>query len=61
MNAANEVAVEGFLQGRLYFYDIPALVERAVAELGGGPAETLDDILAVDAAARALVRTFLST
>ena len=60
MNAANEVAVEGFLQGRLYFYDIPALVERAVAELGGGPAETLDDILAVDAAARALVRTFLS-
>lgn len=59
MNAANEVAVEAFLQDQIGFYDIPALVQRAVDTLGGGPADTLEQILAADGEARALTRAAL--
>ena len=59
MNAANEVAVEAFLQDQIGFYDIPALVQRAVDALGGGPADTLEQILAADGEARALTRAAL--
>ncbi len=59
MNAANEIAVEAYLRDAIGFYDIPVLVERAVETLGNGPAATLDDILAADAAARDLVRALL--
>ena len=59
MNAANEVAVEAYLRDAIGFYDIPALVERAVESLGGGPAATLDDILAADDAARDFTRAML--
>ena len=56
MNAANEIAVEAYLRDGIGFYDIPALVERAVDALGHYPAAALDDILAADAAAREFVR-----
>ena len=53
LNAANEVAVSAFLQGRIAFLSIPALVERALARAPGGDASSLDALLAADAAARA--------
>ena len=53
LNAANEVAVSAFLQGRIAFLSIPALVERALARAQGGDASSLDALLAADAAARA--------
>ena len=55
MNAANEIAVEAYLRDGIGFYDIPRLVGQAVEALGHGPAQTLDDILAADEAARAFV------
>ncbi|HET6389476.1 MAG TPA: 1-deoxy-D-xylulose-5-phosphate reductoisomerase [Hyphomicrobium sp.] len=58
LNAANEVAVKAFLERRIKFLDMAALVEETLdaAERQGAicPAETLDDILAVDARARYL-------
>lgn len=56
MNAANEVAVGLFLQDRIGFCDIPALVRRALDTLRQGAASDLEEILAADAAARELVK-----
>jgi 1-deoxy-D-xylulose-5-phosphate reductoisomerase len=52
LNAANEVAVSSFLQGRIAFLSIPALVEDTLAALPGMPATSIDALLAADAAAR---------
>jgi 1-deoxy-D-xylulose-5-phosphate reductoisomerase len=53
LSAANEVAVAAFLAGQIAFTDISALVAQTL-ERGLPPApETLDDVLAVDAEARA--------
>jgi len=53
-NAANEVAVAAFLDGRLPFLGIAATVEEALAETDGLPAHDLDDLVEADAAARRL-------
>ncbi len=53
LNAANEVAVAAFLEGRIRFTDIAAGCADVLAEVAAGPADTLDDALAADAAARA--------
>ena len=52
LNAANEVAVSAFLQGRIGFLAIPALVEETLAALPTAPAGSLDALLAADAQAR---------
>ena len=52
-NAANEVAVQAFIEGRLTFDRIPAIVEETLNLLGPLPANTLDDILHADTLARA--------
>ncbi len=52
MNAANEVAVARFLASDIGFPDIPRVIERAMEQDGGGSADTLDALLAVDAEAR---------
>lgn len=54
LNAANEVAVSAFLQGRIGFLSIPALVEDALAALPATPADSLDALLAADTQARRL-------
>ena len=54
LNAANEIAVSAFLQGRIGFLAIPALVEDALAALPAAPADTLDALLAADAQARSI-------
>ena len=52
LNAANEVAVSAFLQGRIAFLGIPALVEDTLAALGARTAASLDDLRDADRAAR---------
>ncbi|KAB7776404.1 1-deoxy-D-xylulose-5-phosphate reductoisomerase [Xanthomonas sacchari] len=52
LNAANEVAVSAFLQGRIGFLSIPALVENALTELPAVAADSLDALLAADAHSR---------
>jgi len=53
-NAANEVAVAAFLEGRLAFLEIPEVVGDALARADGSPARDLDDLVEVDRAARAI-------
>ena len=53
-NAANEVAVTAFLEERLPFLGIPALVEETLAAVGGAPARDLDDLVEADREARRL-------
>jgi 1-deoxy-D-xylulose-5-phosphate reductoisomerase len=53
-NAANEVAVTAFLEERLPFLGIPALVEETLAAVPGAPARDLDDLVQADREARSL-------
>ncbi len=62
LNAANEVAVEAFLKGKIGFLDIAALVEATLdqsAGLLGRHRRTIDDVLAIDVEARAKARGLL--
>jgi 1-deoxy-D-xylulose-5-phosphate reductoisomerase len=52
MNAANEIAVEAFLQRRIGFLDIAETADRVLQRLGTPNADTLDDVIALDATAR---------
>jgi 1-deoxy-D-xylulose-5-phosphate reductoisomerase len=56
LNAANEEAVSAFLQGRIGFLGIPALVEDTLAALPATPAGSLQALLAADADARRYTR-----
>ena len=55
LNAANEVAVHAFLEGRIGFLDIASLVEEALAALGDSACVSIDDVFVADAAARRFV------
>ena len=61
MNGANEAAVALFLQERVGFNDIPALVEAALETVEQVSAPTLEEILAADHAAREAVRAHTRT
>ena len=54
LNAANEVAVEAFLAGRLPFTGIAGVIAHVLDTLAARPAEDLAAILAADAQARRL-------
>ncbi len=54
LNAANEVAVQAFLDGRIGFTDIARKVERVMAKSNFGLADSLDSVAAADGAAREL-------
>ena len=54
-NAANEVAVEAFLEGRLPFLGIADAVDEALSLADGAPARDLDDLVEADAGARRTV------
>lgn len=61
LNGANEAAVAAFLREEIPFGAISTLVEGALDKLGNLPANSLDDIFAADAAARAAVAQLLPT
>jgi 1-deoxy-D-xylulose-5-phosphate reductoisomerase len=52
LNAANEVAVHAFLDGRLGFTGIPAVIERALERLGTEPVHSFESLYDADRAAR---------
>jgi len=52
LNAANEVAVQAFLDRKIGFLDIVRLVEQVVATLGDAPLNSLEDVLICDTQAR---------
>ncbi len=53
LNAANEVAVQCFLDSALRFDQIAAVVSRVLERAGNGKVNSLADVLALDQAARA--------
>jgi 1-deoxy-D-xylulose-5-phosphate reductoisomerase len=54
LNAANEVAVAAFLEGRLSFLDIPEVVSDVLGRVGGAPARDVDELVEADHTARTL-------
>jgi 1-deoxy-D-xylulose-5-phosphate reductoisomerase len=59
LNAANEVAVSAFLSGRIGFLGIAETIERVLQRQPAGSVKSLADVLAADAAARALAESML--
>ena len=63
LNAANEIAVEAFLQQRIRLTDIAAINEQALSEVKAAAITTdasIDDILAIDKLARHYTETFIA-
>jgi len=62
LNAANEVAVQAFLDGQIRFTAIPQLIEKTLTEISGRAATQLQTILEDDHRAReftaALVKSY---
>ena len=60
LNAANEVAVAGFLAERLAFPEIARFVERALDSLDFSAPGTIEEVLAVDRATRSRVEALMT-
>jgi 1-deoxy-D-xylulose-5-phosphate reductoisomerase len=54
LNAANEIAVHAFLDGRLRFLEIPEVIERTLSELGSEPVLAFESLYEADRRAREL-------
>lgn len=60
LNAANEVAVESFLQCRMPFTAIPVMIEEVMRTVGRTDIATLNDVLAADGQAREAAHEWLT-
>lgn len=60
LSAANEVAVDAFLTGRLRWPQIADVCAATLEQHDGGPAVTVDDIIEADARARSVAATVIS-
>lgn len=61
LNAANEIAVEAFLNREIKFTDIPVIIEKAMKAVPSVPAENLEIILDHDQQARISARQAIAT
>ena len=59
LNAANEIAVAAFLSGQIAFTRIAVMVAEVMSRYSPAAPATLDDVIAVDHAARVLARELL--
>lgn len=59
LNAANEIAVAGFLDKRIDFLEIAAIVEKTLENAPHCAIGTLDDVLDVDAGAREIAKSYI--
>jgi 1-deoxy-D-xylulose-5-phosphate reductoisomerase len=60
LNAANEIAVQAFLDNKIRLSDIPRIIESVMAEHQSQPASSLEVILETDSWARARTAEFLT-
>lgn len=60
LNAANEVAVAGFLDGKIPFTSIPAVIRKALDRHAVKSGTELENILEADRDTRRVVRSFIS-
>src|SRR5262249_8939839 len=56
LNAADEVAVAAFLEGKIRFDQIPRIIESVLAETGSGAPESIGKVLDADVEARETAR-----
>ena len=59
LNAANEVAVQAFLDRRLNFTGIATVIDKVMQRLDSSPVKALGDVLDADAAARRMAVSFI--
>jgi 1-deoxy-D-xylulose-5-phosphate reductoisomerase len=59
LNAANEVAVEAFLGGRVQFFEIADVVARALARSSARAPTGIEDVMAIDGETRAMVQAMI--
>ncbi|WP_373488426.1 1-deoxy-D-xylulose-5-phosphate reductoisomerase [Blastomonas sp.] len=59
LNAANEIAVSAFLGKRIGFLDIAAIVSQVLARYSPSAPQSLQDVLGIDAEARAEARCII--
>lgn len=59
LNAANEIAVQSFLQGKIYFTDIAKLNQAVLEKIHSRPASNLDIILEDDNLAREIAKEMI--
>lgn len=57
LNAVNELAVAAFLNKQIHFLDIATIIEKALNSIESGPVTSLEQLIAVDEAARSFART----
>jgi 1-deoxy-D-xylulose-5-phosphate reductoisomerase len=60
LNAANEIAVDAFLNEQVRFTDIPVIIERCMEKFEAKPASTLDIILEADQQARLVSKQIIT-
>jgi 1-deoxy-D-xylulose-5-phosphate reductoisomerase len=60
LNAANEIAVDAFLNLKIRFTDIAWVIEETMKSFESSSAETLSEILAIDSQARAIATEVIS-
>ena len=60
MSAANEIAVEGFLERRIGFLEIIELVERTLCKIPPLKVETIEEVSEVDSEARRLAKDLIT-
>ena len=60
LNAANEVAVQAFLELKIGFRQIDRVIRHVVDTLPHGDAHSIDAVLAQDSAARAAAQTYIA-
>jgi 1-deoxy-D-xylulose-5-phosphate reductoisomerase len=60
LNAANEVAVAAFLEGRIAWIAIPDVLTEVLSRHDGGTASSVDAVIAADHAARAMARSVIA-
>ena len=59
LNAANEIAVQGFLDGEVKFTVIPNVIEHALSEISVEPADSLAAVLKADESARLVSNDYI--
>ena len=60
LNAANEVAVDAFLEGRMGYTDIARIIENVLGEIDVEGLDTLERVYAADVEARALASRYVA-
>ena len=61
LNASNEIAVQAFLDGEIGFRMIDQIIARTLDTLSSSSVDSLEAILAVDAEARSIARSVISS